>query len=132
MNVETSPTARTVLFVDDDVTFRSRLVRAFTCAGAGQCGYCLPGIALHAHGVPHRVQGLVTDRISAVCAVAIFLLCAFVGKPWHRWAQVLAGVAAYAAMWFVFENTPVTRTAICGVVYVPASPPTLLVGECVP
>lgn len=32
-----------------DDAARDRLVRAFTCAGAGQCGYCLPGIALHAH-----------------------------------------------------------------------------------
>jgi len=33
MNAETSPTARTVLFVDDDATFRTRLVRAFTERG---------------------------------------------------------------------------------------------------
>ncbi len=33
MNAENSPSARTVLFVDDDVTFRSRLVRAFTERG---------------------------------------------------------------------------------------------------
>jgi aldehyde oxidoreductase len=28
---------------------RSELARAFASAAAGQCGYCLPGIALHAH-----------------------------------------------------------------------------------
>jgi aerobic-type carbon monoxide dehydrogenase small subunit (CoxS/CutS family) len=28
---------------------RAHIVRAFEAAAAGQCGYCLPGIALHAH-----------------------------------------------------------------------------------
>ncbi len=52
-----------------------------------------------------RTQGLVTDRISATVAVGLFLLGAFVGKPWRRWAQVVTGVLLYALMWFVYEST---------------------------
>lgn len=77
--------------VPDDPWFRVRTAAIATCA----LGFLWWS----------RVEGLVTDRISAVCAVAIFVTCAFVGKPWHRWAQVLSGVAMYAAMWFVFEET---------------------------
>lgn len=87
----TGPTAPLLDQVPHDPWYRARVAAIAGCA----VGYLWWS----------RVHGLVTDRISAVCAVAIFLLCAFVGKPWHRWAQVLAGVAAYAAMWFVFENT---------------------------
>ena len=52
-----------------------------------------------------RLDGLITDRITAAVSVAVFLLCAFVGRPWQRWLQVLVGALAYAAMWFVYEST---------------------------
>jgi hypothetical protein len=52
-----------------------------------------------------RVEGLVTDRISASVAIGLFLVCAFVGAPWGRWLQVAVGAVLYAAMWFVYEST---------------------------
>lgn len=52
-----------------------------------------------------RFEGLITDRISAAVAVGVFLVAAFVGKPWFRWLQVLAGAALYAGMWFAYEST---------------------------
>ena len=52
-----------------------------------------------------RAVGLITDRITAAVSVGVFLICAFVGRPWHRWMQVLLGALAYAAMWFVYEST---------------------------
>ncbi len=52
-----------------------------------------------------RVHGLVTDRISAGVAVGVFLLCAFVGKPWRRWGQVAGDAVCYAGMWFAYEST---------------------------
>jgi hypothetical protein len=52
-----------------------------------------------------RAEGLITDRITASVAVGVFLVCAFVGKPWRRWLQVAVGAVLYAGMWFVYENT---------------------------
>lgn len=52
-----------------------------------------------------RFEGLITDRISAAVAVGVFLLVAFVGKPWFRWLQVLGGAVLYAGMWFAYEST---------------------------
>ncbi len=52
-----------------------------------------------------RTNGLVTDRISSAVAVGVFLVCAFVGKPWRRWGQVAVDAACYASMWFLYEST---------------------------
>ena len=52
-----------------------------------------------------RTQGLITDRISGIVAVGVFLVCAFIGTPWHRWAQVAVDASCYVGMWFVYEST---------------------------
>jgi hypothetical protein len=52
-----------------------------------------------------RTQGLITDRISATVAVAVFVACAFIGKPWIRWAQIAGDAVLYAGMWFAYECT---------------------------
>lgn len=50
-------------------------------------------------------QGLILDRISASTALGLFLLCAFVGLPWRRWAVLVGDALLYAAMWFAYEMT---------------------------
>ncbi len=52
-----------------------------------------------------RNQGLVTDRISVATALGLFLLCANLGRPWRRWAQLVVDAACYCAMWFAYEMT---------------------------
>lgn len=50
-------------------------------------------------------RGLIIDRISVALSVAVFLVCAFIGRPWRRWAWLLVEAALYAAMWFAYEMT---------------------------
>jgi len=52
-----------------------------------------------------RAEGLITDRITASIAIGVFLVAAFVGKPWRRWAQVFVDACCYALLWFAYENT---------------------------
>ena len=52
-----------------------------------------------------RERGLIIDRISVAISVGIFLLCAFIGKPWRRWMQLGIDATLYAGMWFVYEMT---------------------------
>ncbi len=52
-----------------------------------------------------RTQGLVSDRISVTVALMLFLVCAFVGKPWQRWRVLVGDAALYAGMWFCYEMT---------------------------
>lgn len=52
-----------------------------------------------------RNRGLVTDRISVATALGLFLLCANLGRPWRRWAQLVVDAACYCAMWFAYEMT---------------------------
>ncbi len=52
-----------------------------------------------------RNRGLIIDRISVAISVGIFLVCAFAGKPWRRWALLLVDAALYALMWFCYEMT---------------------------
>lgn len=65
--------------------------------------------AMSAYGVGYvwwfRNRGLIIDRISVAISVAIFLACAFAGKPWRRWALLLVDATLYAAMWFCYEIT---------------------------
>jgi|GEM_PF-346007 len=50
-------------------------------------------------------QGLLLDRISVTISVGVFLLCAFAGKPWRRWATLALDATLYALMWFCYEMT---------------------------
>jgi membrane-associated phospholipid phosphatase len=52
-----------------------------------------------------RNRGLIIDRISVALSVAIFLACAFAGKPWRRWAMLAVDATLYAVMWFCYEMT---------------------------
>lgn len=52
-----------------------------------------------------RNRGLIIDRISVALSVGIFLVCAFAGKPWRRWALLAVDAALYASMWFCYEMT---------------------------
>ena len=52
-----------------------------------------------------RVQGLPIDRISVAISVALFLLCAFVGKPWRTWGILLLDCVFYCVMWLAYERT---------------------------
>jgi membrane-associated phospholipid phosphatase len=52
-----------------------------------------------------RVMGLPIDRISVAISVGIFLLCAFVGKPWRTWGILLLDCAFYCVMWLAYEKT---------------------------
>jgi len=52
-----------------------------------------------------RVQGLPIDRISVAISVALFLLCAFVGKTWRTWGILLLDCAFYCVMWLAYERT---------------------------
>ncbi len=52
-----------------------------------------------------RVRGLPIDRISVAISVAIFLLCAFVGKTWRTWGILLLDCLFYCVMWLAYERT---------------------------
>ncbi|MCU1360008.1 MAG: hypothetical protein JWN99_1297 [Ilumatobacteraceae bacterium] len=52
-----------------------------------------------------KTDGLIIDRISVAISVGIFLLCAFAGKPWRRWAILVIDAVLYAFMWFCYEMT---------------------------
>lgn len=52
-----------------------------------------------------RNRGLVTDRISVAAALGLFLLCANLGRPWRRWAQLMFDALLYCLMWFGYDMT---------------------------
>ena len=52
-----------------------------------------------------RVRGLPIDRISVAISVALFLLCAFVGKTWRTWGILLLDCLFYCVMWLAYERT---------------------------
>ena len=66
-------------------------------------------VAMSVYGVAYiwwfRERGLIIDRISVAISVGIFLICAFIGKPWRRWMQLGIDAVLYAGMWFVYEMT---------------------------
>ncbi len=67
------------------------------------------GAAMAVFGVAYAVRlrhdGLLVDRISVAIALGLFLLCAFIGRPWRRWGVLVVDAAIYAAMWFAYETT---------------------------
>ncbi len=80
-----------LFMVPHDPWFRIRVAAMATCAAAYLWW--------------SRTQGLITDRISGIAAVGVFLVCAFIGTPWRRWAQVVVDATCYVGMWFVYEST---------------------------
>jgi membrane-associated phospholipid phosphatase len=52
-----------------------------------------------------RVKGLPVDRISVAISVAIFLVCAFVGRTWRTWGVLLLDCVLYSVMWWAYEAT---------------------------
>jgi membrane-associated phospholipid phosphatase len=52
-----------------------------------------------------RVEGLPIDRVSVTLSVAIFLGCAFIGRPRHVWKQLVIDSLLYAAMWYSYDRT---------------------------
>src|SRR5215203_875873 len=66
-------------------------------------------VAMSVYGLAYvwwfRERGLIIDRISVAMSVGIFLICAFIGKPWRRWMQLGIDAVLYAGMWFLYEMT---------------------------
>lgn len=52
-----------------------------------------------------RAYGLPLDRITVSISVAIFLLCAFIGRPLYMWAVLGLDIVLYALMWFAYDQT---------------------------
>lgn len=52
-----------------------------------------------------RVMGLPVDRISVAISVAIFLVCAFIGRSARTWGVLLLDCVAYSVMWLGYERT---------------------------
>ena len=52
-----------------------------------------------------RNRGLPIDRISVGISLAIFLVCAFIGRSLRTWAVLLLDVVLYCVMWFCYEMT---------------------------
>ncbi|MFM2070123.1 MAG: hypothetical protein RLZZ623_386 [Actinomycetota bacterium] len=52
-----------------------------------------------------RTSGIIVDRVSVAISVGLFLLCAFIGKPWRRWGLLAVDVLLYMCMWFAYELT---------------------------
>jgi membrane-associated phospholipid phosphatase len=52
-----------------------------------------------------RDNGILWDRLSIALAIAIFLVCAFVGRPLRQWTLLVVDLALYCAMWFAYETT---------------------------
>jgi membrane-associated phospholipid phosphatase len=55
-----------------------------------------------------RLEGLPIDRISVSISLAVFLICAFLGRSLRSWAVLGVDVVLYVAMWLSYEQT---RTA---------------------
>lgn len=52
-----------------------------------------------------RVEGLPIDRISVALSVALFLGCAFIGRPRHVWRQLAIDSVLYSLMWLAYERS---------------------------
>ncbi len=50
-------------------------------------------------------RGVPIDRISVAISIAIFLVCAFIGRSLRTWAVLLADCALYSVMWLAYERT---------------------------
>src|SRR5215210_4696647 len=52
-----------------------------------------------------RDNGIIWDRLSIARAVAIFLVCAFIGRPIRQWRTLGIDLLLYCAMWYAYETT---------------------------
>ncbi len=48
-------------------------------------------------------KGLIYQRTVVAAALGIFLVCAFIGKPWRAWALLLWDSLLYCSMWLGYE-----------------------------
>ena len=52
-----------------------------------------------------RDNGILWDRLGVARAVAVFLACAFVGRPARQWGILAIDLSLYCAMWYAYETT---------------------------
>lgn len=52
-----------------------------------------------------RDHGILWDRLGVARAVAVFLVCAFVGRPARQWGMLAIDLSLYCAMWYAYETT---------------------------
>jgi membrane-associated phospholipid phosphatase len=52
-----------------------------------------------------RDNGILWDRLGIARAVAVFLVCAFVGRPARQWGILAIDLLLYCAMWYAYETT---------------------------
>ena len=65
-----------------------------------------PDLFLRLRGRSGRADnGILWDRFGIARAVAIFLVCAFIGTPVGQWGVLAIDWSLYCAMWFAYETT---------------------------
>jgi len=52
-----------------------------------------------------KQNGILWDRLSIARAIAVFLVCAFVGRPARQWGILAIDLSLYSLMWFLYETT---------------------------
>jgi len=52
-----------------------------------------------------KQNGILWDRLSIARAIAVFLVCAFVGRPARQWGILAIDLLLYCLMWFFYETT---------------------------
>ena len=52
-----------------------------------------------------RDHGILWDRLGIARAVAVFLVCAFIGRPARQWGMLAIDLLLYCAMWYAYETT---------------------------
>jgi hypothetical protein len=52
-----------------------------------------------------RDNGILWDRLGIARAVAVFLVCAFVGRPARQWGILAIDLSLYCVMWYAYETT---------------------------
>jgi PAP2 superfamily len=52
-----------------------------------------------------RDNGILWDRLGVARAVAVFLVCAFVGRPARQWGILAIDLSLYCVMWYAYETT---------------------------
>ncbi len=51
-------------------------------------------------------RGMIWQRLAVAAALGIFLVCAYIGRPWRTWLHLLTrDVPFYCAMWYAYEMT---------------------------
>jgi PAP2 superfamily len=65
----------------------------------------LVGVFVTSYLLWTRDRGIIVDRISVSISVGVFLVCAFAGKPWQRWALLVLDAFWYCLMWFFYDTS---------------------------